>query len=142
MAWAPIYMKNVNLTLGEEGTGVDYKCQLTSVKLTPDVNTTKAKTLCPTGQFAEVDDPEWTLELGYLYGSDSATPDNGLADYLLAHKGTKVPFLFRPIADGPGYSGTVTLMPGDIGGDQGSFAEGSVSLPVDGQPVAEAAVTP
>lgn len=142
MAFKPIFMKDVDLILGDEATGDNYKCQLRSVKLTPDTNIVKTKTMCPAGQFAETEDPEWTLELGYLYGQDdgSGTPAEALADYLLANKGEKSDFFFRPISGGKGYTGQVTLIAGGIGGDQGAFSEQTVSLPLDGQPVAVVAV--
>lgn len=134
MAWRPIYMADVDIILGDEALGTNFKCQARSVTLTPEVNTTRIKTLCPTGQFSNVDDPEWTLEIGYLYGVDDADPEQGLADYLLANSREKVDFFFAPEAGGAGYTGIVTLIPGAIGGEQGNFAEQSVQLPVDGQP--------
>lgn len=140
MAFKPLFMKNVDLILGDVATGDNFKCQLRSVNLDPDTNTVKAKTLCPEGQFAEVEDPEWTLNLGYLYGSVIGTGQPAaLADYLLENKGDKVDFMFRPISGGIGYRGTVTLIAGGIGGDQGGFSEKSVALPLDGQPLKVAA---
>lgn len=137
MAFQPVYMKDVNLILGDEATGTDYKIELTSVAITPDSNITRIKTLAPAGQFANVDSAEWNLDLSYLGGSyDVADALVSLQDYLLASAGQKVPFFFAPKAGGKGYQGTVTLVPGPIGGDQGSFSSQSVSLPVDGQPTA------
>ena len=144
MAFEPLYMKNVDLILGDESTGTNFKCQLRSVTLTPDTNITRTKTLCPEGQFANVDDPEWNLELGYLYGRDVETAQAALARYLLENQGDKVPFSFSPWAGDTteGYTGQVTLVPGAIGGEQGGFSEQSVSLPVDGQPTPMAPVIP
>lgn len=143
MAFKPLVMKNVDLILGDEATGVNFKCQARSVVLTPEAATVRTKTLCPSGQFADVDDPEWTLEIGYLFGTDDEDPDEVLSEYLRANHADKVPFLFRPIAGGSGYKGTVSLIAGAIGGGQGEFSEQSVSLPVDGQPeVAAAPVGP
>lgn len=139
MAFKPLFMKNVDLILGDESTGPNFKCQLRSVQLTPDTNIARIKTLCPTGQYSEVEDPEWTLELGYLYG-DETDSAGALADYLLANQGTQTGFLFRPRAGGKGYKGTVTLVPGGIGGEQGNHSEQSVQLPLDGQPEPVAAV--
>lgn len=130
--FVPLYMKDVDLILGDESTGTNYKCQLRSVVLTPDVNVERIKTLCPDGQFSNVDDPEWNLDIGYLMGTDSADPS--LADFLLENQGEQMPFYFAPIAGGAGYTGEVTAVPGPIGGDQGSFSEQTVSLPIDGQP--------
>ena len=141
MAFSPYMMKDVDLILGDEATGPNFKCQVKSIKLTPSVNVVKTKTACPTGQYSASDDPEWTLEVGYLYGMDGATtPAPVLADYLLEHVGGQLPFLFRPIAGGKGYSGMVTIIPGSIGGEVGSYSEQSVQLPLDGQPVPVEAV--
>ena len=63
-----------------------------------------------------------------------------LADFLLENQGKKVAFRFRPRAGGKGYSGVVTAMAGPVGGSQGAWMEGSVTLPVDGQPTVLAAV--
>ena len=134
MAYEPLYMKDVDLILGTEAEGTDFKCQLRSVTLTPDVNVVRTKTLCPTGQFANVDPAEWTLELGYIYGRDAADVEAALADYLLANAGEKVDFFFAPWTGDNGYTGIVTLLPGPIGGEQGSYSEQTVQLPVDGQP--------
>lgn len=137
----PLYMKNVDLVFGDPVTGTNFKCQATSVNLTPDTNITRIKTLCPTGQYANVDDPEWTLAVGYLFGSmtTGTGTQTAFADYLLANQGTAVPVLFRPIAGGAGYSCTVTLLAGEIGGEQGSYSSKTVSLPVTGQPTPVAA---
>ena len=135
----PVFIKDLDLILGDEATGPNFKCQVKSVKLTPSTNIQKVKTACPTGQYAEVEDPEWELEIGYLYGEDTASAGS-LADYLMQNLGEKSQFLFRPKSGGRGYKGTVTLVPGGIGGDTGSFSEDSVKLPLDGQPVLVPAV--
>lgn len=136
MALKPIFMKHVRLTLGDYATGDAFQCQLRSVTLTPEAPVVRTKTLCPEGQYSEVEDPEWSLDLGYLgMQVDAGDTAEALADYLLEFKGTKVPFFFEPVnGKGSGYAGTVTLVPGGIGGEQGAFSEQSVSLPVDGQP--------
>ncbi|WP_293787072.1 hypothetical protein [uncultured Aeromicrobium sp.] len=136
MAFQPLYMKNVDLVLGDEATGTNFKCQLRSVTLTPDTSVTKIKTLCPTGQYADTDEPEWDLELGYLYGRDTEDARKALARFLLENAGQKMPFEFLPWSGDQteGYTGTVTIVPGPIGGEQGSFSEQSVTLPLDGQP--------
>ena len=131
----PIIMRNAKLVFGEtESGGVAFEIQARSVVLTPDTNVQRTKTLSPAGQFADVDDPEWTLEIGYLVGSVDGVGEQAFADYLLENKGDKVQVFFRPVAGGKGYQCAVTLLAGAIGGEQGSFSEQSVSLPVDGQP--------
>ena len=85
-------------------------------------------------------DPEWDLEIGYAFGKDADGVMEALADYLLDNHGTKQDFLFRPVAGGAGYSGEVTIIAGPIGGTVDQWMEGSVTLPLDGQPAAAAAV--
>lgn len=138
----PIMMKDIDLSLGDEATGPNFKCQMRSVTLKPNQSIQKLKTLCPDGRYADVDDPEWDLELGYAYGYDDGqgTAAELLADFLLENQGKKVAFRFRPRAGGKGYSGVVTAMAGPVGGSQGAWMEGSVTLPVDGQPTVLAAV--
>lgn len=138
MAFSPIFMKDVDLILGDEAAGPNFKCELKSVTLTPDTNIVRDKALCPSGQYAEVEDPEWNLELGYLVGTHDDEAE-ALGDFLMDNKGDKVGFIFRPKAGGAGYSGTVTLVAGAVGGEQGSFSNQSVSLPLDGQPARIAA---
>ena len=141
MAFKPYMMKNVDLVIGDEATGPNFKCQVRGVKLTPEVSVQRVKTACPTGQFAATDDPEWTAELTYLYGQDDGvgTAATVLADYLLTHAGEELPIYFRPVSGEAGYSGTILVVPGTIGGDYGSFSEQSVSLPMLGQPTPVAA---
>ena len=138
----PIHMRNVDLILGDEATGPNFKCQLRSVTLNPNVNVARTKALCPEGTYSAVDDPEWELQLGYLYGTDSDALKKVLGDYLLENHGDQVPFYFRPVAGGAGFTGTVTVVAGPIGGSQGDWSEGSVNLPLDGQPTKVAAPAP
>lgn len=140
MAWKPIMMKDVDLILGDEATGPNFKCQVRSVTLTPTSSPQKLKTACPQGRYSDVSDPEWDLEIGYAFGKDADGVMEALADYLLDNHGTKQDFLFRPVAGGAGYSGEVTIIAGPIGGTVDQWMEGSVTLPLDGQPAAAAAV--
>lgn len=139
MTFAPIRMKNVDLILGDPATGENFKCQLRSITLSPDANVARAKTLCPTGQYSDVDEAEWELQLGYLYGTESDALREVLGDFLIENHGEKMQFTFRPVSGGAGYSGTVTIVAGAIGGGQGDWSEGSVNLPLEGQPTPVAA---
>lgn len=137
----PYQAKNVDLLLGDDapGAATNFRCQARSVVLTPDQNVSRTRTLCPDGQFSIVSEPEWTLTISYLYGFDSGDPEAALAEYLRAHAGEIVPYIYRPVAgqDATGYQGRCTLIAGPIGGGEagGDFAEHSVDLPVEGQPV-------
>lgn len=140
----PIVMKDIDLVLGaDEATGAPFKCQVQEVTLEPNTNIVKEKALCPEGTYAESDTPEWELKVGYLVGEDSDAQKAALADWLFDNQGDKVTFWFRPRSKGRGWKGTVTVVPGPVGGSQGQFMKGSVTLPLDGQPVQlPAVVTP
>lgn len=137
MAFQPIVLKNADLELGSAATGTDYGLQLTSITATPDVAVERIKTVKPEGRFASVDEPEWSLDLGYLYGyDDAAAEDAAFTEYLMNHNGEIVDFTFRPIsglAGAPEYTGQCRLVAGPLGGDQGAFSTQTVSLPVEGQ---------
>lgn len=137
----PIFIKNVDLVLGDPVTGDNFKCQLRSINLDPDTNIVKIKTACPEGQYAQVEDPEWTLGLGYLAGNmvGTGTGPAALTEFLFDHKGEQMPFLFRPKSGGAGWSGTVTVVAGGVGGDVGGYSEKTVSLALTGQPAKLAA---
>ena len=82
------------------------------------------------------------VALGYFEEEAEASDTvEALGDYLFENHGEKVPFLFRPVSGGRGWSGVVTLQAGGTGGEQGNFSEQSVELPLDGQPTRVAAVT-
>lgn len=134
----PIVLKNVDLVLGDTGDSTNFKCQLKSVKLIPDVNIIKEKTACPAGTYSEVENPEWNLELGHLTGRDSEAADaaKALTEYLRLHSGEKSSFAFRPYSGDHigGYKGKVTLVATEIGGAVGGMNTATVQLPLDGQP--------
>lgn len=137
MTLKPIMMKDVDLIIGDTATGPNFKCQLTSVTLTPDTTVATLKTLCPSGTFNQAGNPKWTLELGYANFVDEGTPASTipvLADFLLESSGKILPAVFRPVAGGAGYSMDVLVVPGPVGGSADGWAEQTVSLPVEGQP--------
>lgn len=134
----PTVIRNIDLILGAEESGPNFKCQLRSVKLTPATNTIRTKTACPDGQYSATDTAEWTMELGYLVGEDNGTAPvvEALADFLLTNAGDELPFTFRPVSGvGTTWTGTVVIVPGAFGGTVGEFSEESVQLPLIGQPV-------
>ena len=137
MAFQPIVLKNMDLVFGDASESTQFKCQVKTAKLIPDVNVIKEKTACPTGQYAEVEDPEWNLEVGHLTGRDPEDAEKALTEYLRLNSGTKVAFAFRPWSGDHkgGYKGIVTLMATEIGGATGGMNTATVQLPLDGQPV-------
>lgn len=136
MAFQPIVLKNVDLVLGDTSESTNFKCQLKSVKLIPDVNIIKEKTACPSGTYSEVENPEWNLELGHLTGRDAVEAEAALSEYLRVHSGEKSSFAFRPFSGDHlgGYKGRITLVATEIGGQVGGMNTATVQLPLDGQP--------
>jgi len=142
MALAPIMMDDVDLIIGDIATGPNFKCQLTAVTLKPDAQVQTLRTLCPAGVFNKMSTPTWTLELGYANFVDVGTPDTVpvLAEFLFDNAGDVLPFTFRPITGGDGWSGDVLIIPGAVGGSKDGYAEQSVTLSLDGQPAKVAGV--
>lgn len=137
MGFRPYVMKNIDLVIGDEATGPNFKCQVKSAKLTPEVDVQRTQTACPTGQYAEVGDPVWTFEIGYLVGDDNGTLPavTALADFLLTNAGAEMPVTFTPRSgEDARWEFRVRIVPGPFGGEVGSFSEESVQLPVIGQP--------
>lgn len=133
----PIVLKNVDLVIGDASESTNFKCQVKSVKLTPDTNVIKEKTACPSGTYAETETPEWNLEVGHLTGRDSVNAASALTEYLRIHAGEKTSFAFRPWSGDHlgGYKGRITLMAAEIGGQVGGMNTATVQFPLDGQPV-------
>lgn len=136
MAFQPIMLKNMDLVLGDASESHQFKCQIKTAKLVPDVNIVKEKTACPTGVYAEVETPEWNLEVGHLTGRDVEDALNALSEFLRVHSGEKMPFALRPWSGDHqgGYKGHVTLVATELGGQVGSMNTATVQLPLDGQP--------
>lgn len=136
MAFQPIVLKNCDLVFGDATESQQFKCQVKTLKLVPDTNVIKEKTACPTGTYAEVENPEWNLEVGHLTGRDKEDATKALSEYLRANHGKKVAFAMRPWSgehEG-GYKGRVTLMASELGGAVGGMNTATAQLPLDGQP--------
>ena len=136
MAFQPIVLKNCDLVLGDATESAQFKCQVKTLKLVPDTNIIREKTACPSGTYAEVEDPEWNLEVGHLTGRDTESAIAALSEYLRVNAGKKTSFAMRPYSGDHkgGYKGRVTLVPTELGGQVGGMNTATVQLPLDGQP--------
>jgi hypothetical protein len=130
MTAAGYVVKDITITIDS----VDYACAVVSCVLTPAVQTVEWTTSCPDGNGSDTGATKWTLDL------DVATSSNPLelARILMDNDGAVVTFSFVP--DGVNnptetVGGSVRCAPVPFGGTAGSVAQGSVSLPVIGQPV-------
>lgn len=137
MAFKPTTFKNVDLVIGDAVTSTQFKCQLKSVKLIPEVNIIKEKTACPTGVYTEAETPEWSLEIGHLTGVDEATATKALTEYLRVNSGEVRSVAFRPISGSVtgGFKMRCRMVATEIGGAVGGMNTATVQLPVEGQPI-------
>jgi hypothetical protein len=129
------------LTIGETGSEVDFSCQVIGARIAWDVTADDdVPTMC--GDVV-AGDRTYTAALSGSLFQDLADPD-GIVYYSWDHKGEAVPFTFTPsTAIGAVATGTITLDPLDVGGD-----DASAKLTADfewacvGEPVLTAPVPP
>ena len=117
---APFVVRNVLLTLGTD----DYRHSVSTVQFNPSAPTASFKGLGGVStKFVGIS--EWTCDLEYA--QDWATV-NSLARYLLANEGSNVAAIFQPVAGGPGFTATLSITPGSIGGAVDATATAKVTL--------------
>lgn len=129
IAVKPIVLKDCKLKIAAD----NYEAHVSSVTVTPSVSTQTWKGLTPAASFTDSSSPSWVA--GLEYAQDWETPES-LARYLFEHQGETVTALFQPKAGTglPEFTVDLVITPGPIGGTIDSFATGSVSLGVSGQP--------
>jgi len=133
IAVAPIYLKDCVLTVG----GTDsFEKHVSNVTFTPSVSTATWKGLNPDAVFTNVGSSTWTVDLSFAQDWETT---NSLSQYLFNNEGDEVTLTFEPISGSSSWTAQVILVPGAVGGAIDSFAEASVSLPVQGRPVFTAA---
>jgi hypothetical protein len=86
----------------------------------------------------DAESESWQLELRAVVDWDTVRP--GLASYLFTNRGDTVPFIIAWNTAGesttnPSLTGNCTLVPIPYGGAGNTFAEATVTLPIDGVPV-------
>ena len=124
----PLYMKDVTLTIGTDS----YEKHVSGVTLTPSTATATWKGLSPSSTFTDASQATWMLDLTYAQDWDTT---NSLSKYLFANQGATKTITFKPkSANTPTVTVSVIIIAGSIGGNIDSYAESTVSLPVQGQP--------
>lgn len=135
----PILPKIIKLTLD----GDDYAEDVISAAVIPTPGAIQTVRTLDGVAHSDAESESWSLVLTCVQDWDSVRP--GLAHYLQANKGDKVPFVLNVYADAAGsttapeLSGTVTLVPIAYGGDGNVYAESEVTMPLDGAPTVETA---
>jgi hypothetical protein len=126
----PIMMGSAKLTFGLD----DYEAHVSSATFTPGNNSPVTwKGLTPAAVFSFGVNSTWTLD---LEGAQDWETTNALSQYLFDNEGDEVVVTLEPVDGGAGYTATVILTPGAIGGAVDAVAVFSVSLGVKGKPVA------
>jgi hypothetical protein len=144
---APFTLKDTSLTLklideGGTATVQEYRCQLTEATWVPSDASTSSQelvTFCTThSDSTGGGNATWVLQLA---GFQSFSDSNDLALFLFENEGEKAEATLLPgqggatvSATNPGFKGTVTLKPVNIGGTARQFATFTVSLPADTKP--------
>jgi len=119
-------VKDGVLTLG----GVDFSCQATSVRVTPDRQTSgeAAEVLCGTVVPADSKRVD-TLNITSIQDFDDPA---GFHAYTWAHDGEEVLFSWWPNPHAPTYSGKVTVAALESGGDVNTRLTAQAQWPISG----------
>jgi hypothetical protein len=124
---SPFVLKDVTLLIAAD----NYEAHVSSVELVPSASTVTWKGLTPSSVFTDVSTATWVCNLSFA--QDWATTDS-LSRYLFENEGEAVACEFVPVAGGAGFSATIVITPGAIGGAVDSVAVATVSLGVQGRP--------
>jgi hypothetical protein len=130
----PIYLKDVLLTVASD----NYEKHVSSVALTPSTSTATWKGLSPEAVYNNIGVATWVADLTFAQDWDTA---DSLSAYLFENEGEEVTLTFQPVSGVSGtWTATVIVAPGAVGGAVDSFAEATVSLPIQGRPSYSAGV--
>ena len=110
----------------------DFSTQAAAVKLTPKVNSSDGTPTLAEPEPAPDSTVDWSLNVDAIQDFDD--PD-GFVNYLMDNALAEVTFAWCPKTDtSPTYSGTVQIVPIEIGGDVAVQVVTSVELPLVGEP--------
>ncbi len=111
----------------------EFAAQAAAVALTPDVKSEDGTPTLATPDPAPATTVDWALNIDAIQDFEDPA---GFVNYLMDNALSEVPFEWTPItADGTKFTGTVQLVPIEIGGDVAVQVVTSVELPLVGPPV-------
>ena len=120
------------LTLGTTAPDmIEVAAQAATVTLTPTVNSSDGTPTLETPAPAPETSITWELAISAIQDFEDPA---GFVNFLMDHALAELSFEWTPITGGLVYSGTVQIVPIDIGGDVGVQTVSDVSLPVVGEP--------
>lgn len=141
MALKSLYFQNVKFEVTEPGASagetLDVSCSGRGVTLTPDTPIEDRTKLCGKGK--AVGETSWTADLDYDQDWDDP---QGLSFYLFNFNGQEATTTITWPDALTIATATIIITPGPFGGTAGEVAEGTVSLPVLGQPTLAAMPPP
>jgi hypothetical protein len=129
----PIILNNVKLTLGTD----DYEAHVSKVEFVPTSAIVNWKGLTPTSVHSFPTRATWVCNLDLAQDWETA---DSLSQYLFENEGVEVAAVFEPVDGGAGFTATLIIVPGSIGGGVDAVPVSSVSLGVKGKPVLVPAV--
>ena len=124
----PIQLKNALFTVETDS----YEKHVSAVEFVPSSNLVTWKGLHPTSVFTFGSTATWQCNL--TFAQDWETPDS-LSQYLFENDGEEIDVVFEPVNGGAGFSATLIVTPGSIGGALDSVAVSTFTLGVKGKPV-------
>jgi len=128
------------LTIGTTAPDlIEVAPQASSVKLTPTVNSEDGTPTLETPEPAPNSTIAWALNVSAIQDFEDPA---GFVNFLMDHALAELAFTWEPITDGVVYSGTLQVVPIEIGGDVAVQTVTDVELPVIGQPIRTDAAAP
>jgi hypothetical protein len=138
MALQSLYFENIvfevtgpEVTPGTPGPTIDVSCSGRGVVLTPDTPIEERTKLCGKGK--AVGETSWTLDLDYDQDWNEGDAAS-LSFFLINNNGKQGTATITWAAADTVAEVDIIITPGPYGGTAGEVAEGTVSLPVLGQP--------
>lgn len=123
IAVKPLVLKDCIVKIGEDG----YEKHLSGVSFVPSAAQINWHGLTPDSGFTDVGTAEWAVTLNYVQDWET---DDSLSQFLFEHEGETVPMVFTPVkgAGKKTFTSSVTITPGQIGGEVNAYATTSVTL--------------
>lgn len=128
----PIVLKDVLFQVETDS----YEKHVSSVEFVPSASVVNWKGLSPAAVFTDSTTATWTCNVAFA--QDWATT-NSLSRYLFDNEGDEIDVTFEPVNGGAGFTATLIVTPGSIGGSVDSVAVSTVTFAVKGRPVYVAA---
>lgn len=125
---APIILKDVLFQVETDS----YEKHVSSVEFVPSSSTVTWKGLTPASVFSFGTNATWVCNVSFAQDWETA---DSLAQYLFENEGEEIDVVFEPVNGGTGFSATLIVSPGSIGGAVDSVAVSTVALGVKGKPV-------